>query len=120
MRLSFFLLGMLVATGCGTGHVNPAHRVVGNGIFPPAITMLSPSTTPVGSPSFYMSVVGNNFGPDTVLYWNGTPTNTILVNSKELMAQITDTDLQIVGLVPVFVRTGGLNSNTIDFEVSIQ
>jgi len=36
------------------------------------------------------------------------------------MAAVTDTDLMFAGLVRVFVRTGGLNSNTVDFNVSVQ
>ncbi len=120
MRVSLVLLLVLAAAGCGAGHGTQVHRAVGSAILAPTITMLSPSTTPVGSPAFSITVVGNNFGPDAVLYWNGLPTGTVLVNSKELMAQITDTDLQSVGRVPVFVRSAGLNSNTIDFEVSIQ
>jgi hypothetical protein len=120
MRLSLALLAILVVTGCGAGSANRPHMLMGSGIFPPAVTMLSPNTVPVGSPAFTMTVVGSNFGPDAVLFWNGSPASTILVNSKELMAQITDTDLQTAGAVPVFVRTAGQNSNTVDFQVSIQ
>jgi hypothetical protein len=33
---------------------------------------------------------------------------------------VTDTDLMFMGMVPVYVRTGGQNSNTVDFEVTAQ
>ncbi|HEX6503112.1 MAG TPA: IPT/TIG domain-containing protein [Terriglobales bacterium] len=120
MRLSLVLFALVLLTGCGAGSGNRSRVRVGSGVFPPAITMLSPNTVPVGSPGFTITVVGDNFGPDALLYWNGAPASTILVNSKQLMAQITNIDLQTVGLVPIFVRTAGQNSNTVDFQVSIQ
>lgn len=120
MRLSLVCLAALLAVGCGTGTVSRPRMLVGSATFPPVLTMLSPGTAPVNSPTFTLTAVGNNFGPDAVLYWNGVPTSTTLINSKELMAQITDLDLQTAGAVPVFIRTGGQNSNTINFDVSIQ
>jgi hypothetical protein len=36
------------------------------------------------------------------------------------MAVLQATDLQNVGLIQVYVRTGGLNSNTVDFDVTPQ
>jgi len=44
----------------------------------------------------------------------------MVVTSKQLLVTLTDTDLTNFGLVPVFVRTGGLNSNTVDFDVTAQ
>ncbi|HVO61369.1 MAG TPA: IPT/TIG domain-containing protein [Terriglobales bacterium] len=82
--------------------------------------MLEPSTVPVNSPTFTITVVGKNFGSDVLLYWNNTAVHTIPINSQQLMGEITTTDLQTVGEVPVFVRTGGQNSNTVDFEVTTQ
>jgi hypothetical protein len=117
---SLVLLALLATIGCSTGTVTQSHRLVGTGINPPSISMLSPSTVPVNSPTFTLTVVGKNFGADAVLYWNGTPVHTILINSQQLMGEITTLDLQTVGLVPVLVRTGGQNSNTVDFEVAIQ
>ncbi|MBV8477790.1 MAG: IPT/TIG domain-containing protein, partial [Acidobacteria bacterium] len=104
MRLSVFL-ALLVATGCGAGSANRPRMLVGSGIFPPVVTMLSPSTAAVNTGAFTLTVVGNNFAPDAVLYWNGLPTSTTLISSKQLMAQITDVDLEIVGSVPIFVRS---------------
>ncbi len=36
------------------------------------------------------------------------------------MSAVTDTDLTFAGLIRVFVRTGGMNSNTVDFDVTPQ
>ena len=121
MRLSLVLLAAFAMIGCGAGSGPRAHRVVGSAFFPPSISMLSPTTVPVNSPSFTITVVGNNFGPGAVLYWNGIAlNNTILINSQELMVQIPQLDLQTAGLIQVYVRTNGQNSNTLDFQVAIQ
>jgi hypothetical protein len=114
------VFAMLLLTGCGTGSVTQPHRLVGSGSFPPAITSLEPQNAPVGSVEFTMTVVGKNFGPDAIVFWNGAPTHTMMVNSQELMADISVEDLQIAGLVPIYVRTLGQNSNTVNFEVLIQ
>ena len=36
------------------------------------------------------------------------------------MVKVTDADLMFMGMVPVYVRTGGQNSNTVDFDVAAQ
>lgn len=119
-RLSLVLLAALAMIGCGTGTVTQPHRVVGSAVFPPSISMLSPNTVPVNSAPFTITVVGTNFGADALVYWNNTPLTTMPINSRQLMAQLNALNLQTVGLVPVFVRTGGQNSNTVDFQVAIQ
>jgi hypothetical protein len=37
-----------------------------------------------------------------------------------LLANLQETNLMFAGLVPVYVRTAGLNSNTVQFNVSFQ
>jgi hypothetical protein len=120
MRLLLVLLAVSAMIGCGTGTVTPPHRVVGSAIFSPSLSMLSPNTVPVNSPPFTITVVGTNFGADAVVYWNNTPLTTTPINSQQVMAQLTAQNLQAAGLIPVFVRTGGQNSNTVDFQVAIQ
>lgn len=121
MRFTSLLLALLVSIGCGAGSGNhdPSAKFT-TGFFPPSITELSPSSVPVGSVPFTMTVNGVNFGTDSIVFWNGTPHNAIVVTSKQLLVNLTDTDLTHFGLVPVFVRTGGLNSNTVDFDVTAQ
>jgi len=67
-----------------------------------------------------MTVNGANFGADAVVFWNDIPQSTRLLSSKQLLVAITDTDLMQLRLAHVFVRTGGLNSNTLDFDVTAQ
>lgn len=111
---------LLVLIGCGAGSVTRPHMAVGTGFLPVAISMLEPQSAPVGSVAFTMTVVGKNFGPDAIVYWNGIPTHTTPLNAQELLADISVEDLQMAGLVNVYVRTSGQNSNTVTFEVSVQ
>lgn len=121
MRLSLVLLAVVATIGCGTGTVTRPRHLVGTGINAPSISMLEPGTVPVNSPTFTITVVGNNFGSDALIYWNQTVVlHTTPINSQQLIGEITTTDLQTVGKVPIFVRTGGQNSNTVDFEVTTQ
>jgi IPT/TIG domain len=120
MRFFVVLFASLMTLGCGNAAKGPdPHFVVG--VFnPPAITELTPSSSPVNSVPFAMTVNGSNFLPDAVVFWNGTPMSTRYVMPNQLVALVTDTDVLITGLVHVYVRTGGLNSNTVDFNVTAQ
>ena len=120
MRYIGLLLASLLTLGCGIGSGNHDPHSVVSVFSPPSISMLTPNSVPVNSVPFTMTINGGNFGTDAVVFWNGTPQFTIFVTSKQLMANVTDTDLMFAGLVPIYVRTGALNSNTVDFDVAIQ
>src|SRR5579864_9528736 len=121
MRYFSVLLVSLLSLGCGNsksaGNGDPFKAFV---FSPPAITTLTPNSVPVNSVPFAMTINGNNFNTDAVVFWNGTPQSTLFVTSNQLMVKVTDTDLMFMGLVPVYVRTGGQNSNTVDFDVTAQ
>lgn len=117
MRFPGLLLAILVTVGCGTRDPN---TMFGTRFSPPALMELSPSTVPVNSAPFTLTVNGANFGTDAVVFWNDIPQNTRFMSSTQLLVAVTDTDLMTFGLAHVFVRTGGLNSNTLDFDVSAQ
>ena len=121
MRFTGLLLAALVTIGCGAGSGNhdPGSKLAVP-LLAPAITELAPNSVRVNSVPFIMTVNGVNFGTDSVVFWNGSAHITTVVTSKQLMVALTDTDLNIFGLVPVFVRTAGLNSNTVDFDVTVQ
>jgi len=104
--------------GCGVGAGQLP--LLSGVINPPTLNQLSPPNAPVGSPTFTMEVTGSNFTTDAVVFWNKTPLRTFFVNSRELQAQVTDIDMQMAGLVPVFVRTSAQNSNAMNFDVLIQ
>ena len=124
MRYLSLLLVSLLAIGCGTpglNHVPAGHDPLKVVVFsPPALTSLTPNSVPVNSVPFTMTVNGSNFGTDSLVFWQGTPQSTFFVTSSQLLVKVTDTDLDFMGLVPIYVLTGGQNSNTVDFDVTAQ
>jgi hypothetical protein len=92
----------------------------GFGFSPPSIAALTPNSAPVNSVPFTMTVNGQNFGTDATVFWNGTAVFTTFVSSGQVLADLTSTNLMFAGPAHVYVRTGGLNSNTVDFNVTGQ
>jgi hypothetical protein len=121
MRFTSVILACLLAVGCGAGSGNNPHALkIIRASSPLSITELVPNSAPVNSIPFAFTINGTNFLPDAVVIWNGTPLSTTFVSSNQLVALLAATDLMNVGLIRVYVRTGGLNSNTVDFNVTGQ
>jgi len=121
MRYVPALLASLVLIGCGNGSMSKTDPPrLANVFTPPAITELSPTNVPVNSVPFMLTVNGNNFGTDAVLFWHGVAQHTVFITSNQLLVSITPADLQFTGVVPLYVRTLGQNSNTVDFDVTAQ
>jgi len=120
MRYIGLVFAVLLTLGCGSPSKGSDPRVISVLPTPPAITELSPQSTPVNSVPFTMTVNGSNFGTGAIVFWNGTPLRTTFVTSNQLMASLTDTDLMFAGLIPVYVRSAALNSNTVTFDLTIQ
>ena len=123
MRLNNLLVLILFTftVGCGSGPGNRNQGMhFGIALSSPSLATLVPSSVPVNSVPFTMTVTGTNFGTDAVVFWNGVPQRTLFVTSSQLQVAITDADLMLAGLIHVSVRTGGLNSNTMDFDVAPQ
>ena len=121
MRLFGLLLLILSCFGCGAGTGMVHHGPnFGTGFSPPAITTLTPNSVPVNSVPFTMMVNGSNFGADSIVFWNGVQQHTTFVSPTQLMADVTVVDLMMSGQIHVFVRTGGMNTNTVDFVVAPQ
>jgi hypothetical protein len=115
MRLISLLLASLLMIGCGSGHGTLRIEVLA-----PSITELAPASVPVNSPPFTITVNGTNFGTDATVFWNGNPHTTFFVSQNQVTTTVTDADLMFFGLAHVFVRTAGLNTNTVDFDVTAQ
>jgi hypothetical protein len=121
MRYSGLLLVTLLTIGCGTPASSGNHDpLVMTAFTPPSIMTLTPGSVPVNSVPFIMTINGSNFTTDAVVFWQGTPQSTTFITSNQLIVKVTDTDLLFTGLVPIYVRTGGQNSNTVDFDVTAQ
>jgi hypothetical protein len=121
MRYVALLLASVVLIGCGSGSMgkpDPPH--IATVFVPPAITQLVPTSVPVDSVPFVLTVNGSNFNTDAVVFLSGVAQHTVFITSSQLMVNLTPLDLQFTGPAPVYVRTLGQNSNTVDFDVTPQ
>jgi len=82
MRHISVLILMLLTMGCGAGSGFHGPGSIVQNFSPPSITALTPNRVPVNSVPFTMTIDGDNFGTDAVVFWNGTPLFTIFVSSK--------------------------------------
>jgi len=116
--MSVIRLGLLIAltlfiAGCGGYKSNN----MGGGGGAPSITSLSPNMTNAGDPGFPLTVNGTGFGTDSVVYWNGNPLPSSYGTGAMVTAQVAAVNVMNAGVFPVYVRSGGKNSNTINFTV---
>ncbi len=120
MRRLTLLLALLLI-GCGNDPMSknsdpgPKFATV---FAPPAIATLAPTSVPVNSTPFYLTINGSNFGTDAIVFWNGVPQHTVFITSQQLAVSVTSTDLDFSGLAQLYVRTLGMNSNTVEFDVT--
>ncbi len=108
-------VAVLSLISCG-GYSSPTMTRAGVGA--PMIAQLVPSSMRAGSGAFNMTINGSGFGADALVYWNGSPLNTAYVSGNQLVAMVPTADDANAGMIPVYVRTGGQNSNTVDFSVN--
>ena len=101
----------MLASACGGYNNNMG------GAGAPAIMTLAPNMAAAGGSTFTLTVNGSGFGTDAVVYWNMAPQASSYATGNKVTAQITAADILNAGMVPVYVRSGGKNSNTIDFTV---
>jgi IPT/TIG domain len=122
MRYLPILVALLAMVGCGNPVSNKGGdpRTVSVFVLPPSITQLTPATTPVNSVPFLLTVNGTNFGTGSIVFWNGMPLHTVFMTSSQLVATIAPQNLLFTGLVQVHVLSGGLTSNTVDFNITAQ
>lgn len=69
----------------------------------PTITQMTPFTALVGGPAFTLRVTGTGFFNGSVVRWNGGDRPTTFVNSTELSASISGTDIASVATASVTV-----------------
>jgi trimeric autotransporter adhesin len=75
----------------------------------PTLSGISPASAAAGSAAFTLTASGSNFVPTSVVQWNGSARPTTFVNSNQLTATISATDIQSLGNsnVTVFNPTPG-------------
>ena len=116
-RLSLWFLLALALIGAGCGYSSKYMAGGGGGAGAPTITQLAPPSANAGGMAFTLTVNGSGFGTDAVVYWGTTPQSTMYLSSNQVTAQITGADIMNPGMVAVYVRTGGKNSNSVNFQV---
>lgn len=104
---------MLLSAGCGYG--SKYNGGMGAGM--PTLMQLSPNSEPPGSGTFTLVAKGSGFGTDSVVYFNGTAHMTTYGTSSQVSATIDASEVMTSGMIPVYVRSAGANSNIIDFSV---
>src|SRR3989304_861169 len=71
----------------------------------PALTTIAPTSAPVGSAGFTLTVTGTDFVLTSVVRWNGTDRTTTFVSATQLTATISAADLATAGTPQVTVFT---------------
>ena len=88
---------------------------------PPKISSISPTSILAGSGSFTLTVNGSNFNSGSTVRWSGFSRTTEYVNSMQLRATITATDVSTGGIREITVRNTSpsiATSNGVDFSVN--
>ncbi len=109
--LALLLSLILFIAGCSYGH-----NYMGGGGAPNVMT-LTPNMKNAGDPAFTLTVTGTGFGTDSVVYWNGAALPSAYGTGTTVTAQVSAADIMTAGMFPVYVRSGGKNSNMINFTV---
>ncbi len=108
LLLSLLLAFSIAGCGYGSGSMGGAA---------PFISQLMPSAVMHGSATFAMTVNGMNFGADAVVYFNGNLLQTAYGSTTQVTAQVPAADVATSGMVNVYVRTNGQNSNMALFTI---
>ncbi len=69
----------------------------------PAVSALSPTSTPANGAAFTLTVTGSNFVRASIVRWNGLDRPTTFVNSGQLTAAITAADILSEGTADITV-----------------
>jgi hypothetical protein len=97
-------LGQMVVTG------SDKHAYLLTPAISPVLTSTSPSSMPVGSPAFTLTVNGSKFMYGSQVYWNGGAVPTTVVSPTQLTASITAADVARGGIDSVSVSNPVPNS----------
>jgi len=103
----------------GGGESTPVSFTVNNPV--PAITMLSPPYAMAEGSAFELTVTGSNFVPASVVRWNGSDRTTTYDSPTQVRANITATDIALVGTAQVTVfnpAPGGGTSSAATFTIT--
>lgn len=86
----------------------------------PVLSLLTPASLTEGASAFTLTVQGQDFIPESRVFWNGVERATTYVSGTRLDAAIGAADVAVAGLADVTVVSpapGGGTSNTLQFEI---
>ena len=117
MKRSLVLAATLVMFGCGYGsnYKSMTGTTTGNGMV--TVSEITPNDIMHGAGNFSLTANGSVFGSDAVVYFNGMAQSTTFITSSQVMATISAANVANSGNVSVYVRTGGVNSNSMEFTI---
>jgi hypothetical protein len=81
------------------------------------LTSLNPSSAVVNSSPFTLTVYGQGFDTLSTVYFNDTEKTTTLISDSVLTAEISTSDISVVGNYPVWVTDQWGTSDTLIFTV---
>jgi hypothetical protein len=81
------------------------------------LTSLNPSSALVNSPPFTLTVNGHGFDTLSTVYFNDTAKTTTYISDSVLTAEISTSDISVVGNYPVWVTDQWGTSDTLIFTV---
>ncbi len=102
----------------GTARAPVAGSLVGPQVYAFNLSALAPSSAPVGTGAFTLTVTGTGFVSGSVVTWDGSDRATSFVSASRLDASIPASDLVLGKTVPIVARApGGGLSSRLDFPV---
>jgi hypothetical protein len=84
---------------------------------PPTITAVTPSVIGAGSPNTPIVINGENFTPDSVISFDGTPIPTVYNSPSQIDGIIPSSLVSSPGAFPITVGVGGVSSSPYGFIV---
>ena len=82
----------------------------------PVLTELVPATAVIDSEDFDISIMGEKFDENTVIWWNDHPEPTTFVSENEVTTLVRPDTILSPATLPISVFNGTVFSNVLDFE----
>jgi trimeric autotransporter adhesin len=117
MKTAVILLMTMFTLACGYGSNYNSKTMTTPAGASITISTLSPDSATPGAASFAMTINGSGFGTSSVVYFNAVAHSATYISGNQLMTTITASDVAGAGTFPVYVRSNGVNSNTMNFMV---
>jgi len=115
--LAAVLLSAVLTTACGyKSNYNMGMGTTATG--GPMVEALMPEMATAGSGQFTLTINGSGFATDAVVFFNSTQVATMYVTGNQLMAAIPASSVAMEGMVSVYVRSNGQNSNMVNFMIN--